>query len=220
MGGDVFKDHCTLQALGLQSPIGLVGLNIQHRCHTTGACRRLGHGNNEICHLHQLHQDLGHIIIEGDDQSRGQHAVFHLPGAVVDKPYHRQIHQRKGQRIQQRGDPSRSILLLHQVSRTALKRRDFVRLFAESPEDPDACQILPGGGSDPIQASLNTLVHGHGDEHDAKDHHAEHRDQPHKNQCRLCINGECHDHGAENNEGRPQQQPQRQVHTVLQLIDV
>ncbi len=47
-----------------------------------------GDSDDQVCHLDQLHQNLGHIIVEGNDQSLCQHAAstFSAPHAPAAPP--------------------------------------------------------------------------------------------------------------------------------------
>ena len=180
----------------------------------------LGHGDDQVRHLHQLHQNLGHVIIQRHHETLCQNTVVDLPRTGFDQDHHSQIHDHKGQRIHQIGDPAGLLLLTLQIGSIFLKGFCFRIFHGKGAQNTYTGQILTGGGSHLIEAGLHPLVHGHGDQHNAKHYNAQHRNHADKYQCRFKINGKCHNHGAKHHKGRPQQQPQRQVHTVLYLIDI
>ena len=100
------------------------------------------------------------------------------------------------------------------------KRGNFRLLLTEGPQDPNACQILPGGRGNAVQLSLDPAVHGHGDQHNAKHDQTQHRNHAGKYRRCLYIDGKGHDHGTKHHKGGPEQQPQCQIHTVLNLVDI
>ena len=67
---------------------------------------------------------------------------------------------------------------------------------------------------------LHLFVHRDRDEHDAEHHDREQRDRGDKDQRGADVDHERGDHCAEHDERRPQQQPDRQVHAGLHLIDI
>ena len=219
-GGHVLKFHLSLQIRSRAGAVFLTRLQIQHRRHPVPAGDSLGDGDDQVCHLDQLHQNLGHIIVEGNDQSLCQHAAFHLQRTHMHQQHHRQIDDHVGHRVHQGGNPSCGQLLAGHVLRFFLKGRNLRVLLAESPQHPNARQILPGRGGHAVKGRLHPPVHGHGDQHNAENDDAQHRNDPGEHQRRLKIDGKSHDHGAEHHEWRAQQQPQCQVHAVLHLIDV
>ena len=138
----------------------------------------------------------------------------------MDQQHHRQIHDHECNGIHQCGNTARTKLPSSQFLRTVRKILDLALLHAKRPQHTHTGKILAGSRSHLVQRCLHALVHGHGDQHDAKNDQAQHRNQSGKHKRRIKINGECHDHGAEYHEGRPKQQPQGQIHTVLHLIDI
>ena len=219
-GGHILKLHLSLQIRSRAGAVFLAGFQLQHGRHPVSAGDGLGDGDDQVCHLDQLHQNLGHIIVKCDNQALGQHAAFHLQRAHMHQQHHRQIDDHVGHGIHQGGNPSRGQLLAGHVLRFFLKGSNLRVLLAESPQYPNTRQILPGRGGHAVKGRLHPPVHGHGDQHNAKDDDAQHRNDPGEHQRRLKIDGKGHDHGAEHHKGRAQQQPQRQIHAVLHLIDV
>ena len=80
-GGHILEFHLSLQIRSRAGAVFLTRFQIQYRRHPVPAGDGLGDGDDQVCHLDQLHQNLGHIIVEGNDQALGQHAAFHLQRA-------------------------------------------------------------------------------------------------------------------------------------------
>ena len=86
----------------------LGGLQLQHISNPVTASHRLGHGNDQACHFDQLHEDLGHIVIQCHHLALGQNTGIHLQRTDPDQQHHRHIDHHIGHRIHQSGDPSGS----------------------------------------------------------------------------------------------------------------
>ena len=219
MSRNVPEFHSTPKGLSLAA-LPLIVFDGQHRADPVGTGGSLGHVDDQVRHFNELHQDLGHIVVKGDHQALGQDAVLDPDGPYVHQDDNGQVDDHVGHRVHEGGDPPRHQLTPGQGLGPRFKALDLAVLFAEGPEDPDTGEILPGGRGHLVQPALDLLILGHGNEHDAKDNDAQHRDHPHEDQRRLGINGKGHNHSAEDHKGRPEQQPQRQIHAALDLIDV
>ncbi len=82
----IFKGDGRLSLLGRgeggRCPfIGHGGLHIEDGVYPGKACQGTGEKNDQIGQLHQLCQDLGHVVDEGDDLSLGQVSCIHLAPA-------------------------------------------------------------------------------------------------------------------------------------------
>ena len=67
---------------------------------------------------------------------------------------------------------------------------------------------------------VDLFIQGHGDEHDPEYHQAQDWNGGDKPQSGFRVDGEGHDHRAEYDKGRTEQQPKRQIQTGLYLIHV
>ena len=219
-GGNILKLHVAGQLLRLFFPVLLVAFQPQNRGQPVAAGHGLGKRDDEVRHLDQFNQNLGHIVIEGNHKALRQDTVLDLDGAHLHQNHHRQIDDHIGHGVHKGRNPSGGELAGGQAIGLLFKAHYLGVLLAEGPKDPDTCQILPGGGGHAVQRGLHPLVHGHRDEHNTKDNEAQHGNHPGEHQRRLKINGKGHNHGAEYHKRRPQQQPQSQVYAVLHLIDV
>ena len=198
----------------------LTGGELQNRGNPLAAGHGLCQVDDQVRRLDQLHQDLRHIVIQGDYQALGQDTGIHLPGPQLHQQNHRQIHYHQCHRVQQCRDPRRTSLPCGKCAGFLAEALNLVLLLAERPQNTNAAEVLPGGRGHTIHVPLNTAVHRHGNQHDTKYDQAQHQNQPQENQSRLGINGKSHHHGTQHHKRRPQQQPQSQVHAVLQLVDI
>ena len=219
-GSHVPELHLAGEGAGGGASVFLIAFQIQHSGETVAAGNGLGQRDDQVCHFDQFHQDLRHIVIQGDHQALGEDAMLHLHRAHIHQNHHCQVDDHISHRVHQSGDAACGKLAGGEFLRLLFKALHLRVLLAEGTEHPDACQILPGGRGHAVQRSLDPLMHGHGDQHDAEHDQAQHGNDPGKHQCRLEINGEGHNHGAKHHEGRTQQQPQGQVDTVLHLVDI
>ena len=220
LGRHIPEFHLSLQAACIQSARLLVAFQLQNRRHPVGTGQGFGDGDNQVGHLDQLHQNLGHIVIQGNHQALGQDAVLNLNGPYPHQQHHCQVDDHVGQRIHQRRNPACGKLAGSEGFRLTAESVHLIRFLAESPQHPHAGQVLPGGGGHAVQRPLHPTVHGHGNQHQAEHNHAQHRNHAGEYQCSVKINGKGHEHGAEYHKRRAKQQPQCQVHTVLHLVHI
>ena len=89
--------------------------------------------------------------------------------------------------------------------------------LAKSPDHPDPGEVFPGGLEQPIQGFLDPFEQGDAAAHDPQHHNKEQRNRNGEHQGAGHIDEEGHDHGPEHNEGTPEQQPQGQVQSRLDL---
>ena len=101
-----------------------------------------------------------------------------------------------------------------------IKALFFGILKTESADNAHAREIFPCFGQHRVELLLHLSVHRDADEHDAEHHAAKQRDGRRKGQRAFGVDGKGHDHRAENDKGRAQQQTQRQIETGLYLIDI
>ena len=196
------------------------GLDLQHLLHPAAAGCRFGHVNDEVCHLNELHQNLGHIVIQGNHHTLGQKPLLHLQRSLVHQKNNTHIDYHKGNGVKKRRNPSGKNLDPVQLFCFLLEFPDLALLLIEGPEDPHAGEVLPGGRGHILQPGLHPSVQGHGHKHNSKDNHTQQRNHPGKHQSGLKINGKGHNHGTEHHKGRPEQQPQGQVHAILHLVNI
>ena len=194
--------------------------DFQDSIHTGGTGGRLGHVDNQVGHFDQLNQNLRHIVVQRNHKTLRQNPVVHLHSADFYQQHHSQIDNHEGHGVHQIGNSTSALLLRLKLRRLVFKRALLAGLHGKCPQNPHAGQVLPGRGGDPVQTALKPFVHGHGDCHNAEHNQTQDRDDPGKYHRRLSVDGKRHNHGAEHHKRRPQQQPQRQIHTVLYLIDV
>ena len=145
---------------------------------------------------------------------------MHPDGSHLHQQHHRQIDDHISHRVHQsRNTPGGQ--LPHRQALSSVLKAGYLRiLLAEGTKNPDAGKILPGSGGHRVQCSLNPLIHGHSDEHDAENDQTQHGNDTGKDQSRPKVDGKGHEHGTENHKGRPEQQTQGQVHAALHLVDI
>ena len=193
---------------------------VEHIRHAVGAGQRFGHGDDEVCQLDQLHQHLRHIVIQRDDRALRQKACVHAQRAGVDQGDDGGVDDNVGQGIHQRGDAPGEELDLRQRAVLAVEGVDLRLLNAEGADDARAAQVFAGRAEHVVHVLLHLPVLRDGHEDDRKDHCGQHRNDGGKDQRGLGVYREGHDHRAEHDEGRAQEQTQHHVDAVLKLIDV
>ena len=93
-------------------------------------------------------------------------------------------------------------------------------LEVEGPDDPGTLVVLPRLGQQFVDIALHRPEARHRDTHDEVDDDGQHRNRDREDEGRAGIHDEGHDGGAEDDEGRAQQQAQRHVHAGLDLVHV
>ena len=93
-------------------------------------------------------------------------------------------------------------------------------LHVERADHADTGQILPRRPEHAVQKQLDLAVFRHRDRHDPVDHQGQQRDRDDKDQRAFDIDRKRHDHRAEDDDGRAQEQAQGHVDPGLHLVDV
>ena len=114
----------------------------------------LGHGNDQIGQLDQLHQDLGHIVDQGDDCPLCQDTSLHLQSSPPQQGDQSAIDQHIGDRIHQGGNPSHKTLQPVQLLIFPAKSFYLFLFSSKSPDHPGSGQRFPGQQEDMIQSTL------------------------------------------------------------------
>ena len=215
---------------GLQSPVGSASgfclghpipvLNLKHSRHTVCTGKRLGDGNNQVRQLHQFHQNLRHVINDCHHFTLGQIPYVHLDGSDINQCNDSAVDNHISHRVHHRADFADKNLTVRQRLGKPPEASLLHLLLVESTNDADACQVLSSDPQHPVQIRLYLLVQRHGPHHDAENHHGQQRNRHYKHQRAFHINGKSHDHGAEYDNRRAQEQAQHQVHAGLDLVHV
>ena len=200
--------------------VGHAGGNVQQIGHTVGAGQRLGDGDDEVCHLHQLHQNLAHIVHQSHHLALGQAAQVHPHCAGVQQRDDGQVNNKGGNGVGQAGDAAHLLLQAVQGLHRSGKAAALRVLPAEGPDDPNAGEVFPGNAGHAVQLRLRLFIKRHGERHNAEHHQAQKRNGRRKDQRGLPVNGEGHHHGAKHHKGAAQQQAQGHIDAVLHLVHV
>ena len=188
--------------------------------YAVAAGRSLRQRDDQVRHLNQLDENLAHVIIQRDDLPLRQRAHLHAHRAGVNQHDHRRVDDHVGRRVHHRGDAADGKLHAGEKLKLALKLRALRVLLAEGANHANARQIFAGRRGYAVQLPLHAAIHRDGRQHDGKHDDAQHGDHARENQRAFRVDGERHDHRAEDDEGRTQQQAQAHVHAGLHLIDV
>ena len=147
---------------------GHTGLNLKHTLDTVGTGPSLRDCYNQIGQLHQLHQNLGHIVDQRYYLSLGDRPLIH-PDRTGIKEYDRShIDNDIGDRIGQRGYFAHKQLHMRQGIVFLLKALYLFLLFIEGPDHSGSRKILSGGAQHTVQPRLYLLIQRHRPHHDAK----------------------------------------------------
>ena len=196
------------------------GFFIKNAIDTVQAGIGLGNLYAKVRQLDELHQDLVHVVHQCHHLALGQDTGIHQLTAGQHQCHHTQVDDDICHGIQQCGNAAHTHLHFGQQVIFRLELFLFRRLTVEGTHHPDTQQVFPGRLHYPVQLLLHIPVHGHGGQHDAEYHHSQQRNRNTEYQGCLHINGEGHDHGAEDNEGRPHKKTKCQIHAALDLVDV
>ena len=196
------------------------GLQLQDAFHPGGAGHGLGHGNDQVGQLDQLHQDLVQIVDQSDHLAGLKRTFVDLHSAAFQQNDQRRIDQNKGQRIHQRGQTSDSKLHPGQFVVVAFVDGGLFFLHAEGAKHANASHVFPGVQQHLVQLALHFLVSGKSQSGNAHHRQRQKRKQRQKNQSGAGVNGKGHDGRAKDHEGGTQQQTQHHVHARLHLIHV
>ncbi len=194
--------------------------DLKYACHPVCAGQGFGDGDDQIGQLHQFHQDLGHIVDDGNHFPLCQVPHIYLDGTDVDQCHNGTVHNHICHRVHHGTDLPHEGLAMGQCLVVCAKTLFLLCLPVEGPDHPDTCQVLPGNPQNLIQPCLYLLVQGHGPEHDAEDHQRQQGNGHHEDQGALPVNGKGHDHSPEHNDGGAQEQTQHHIHTGLYLVDI
>ena len=218
--GNVLKGKADRAVRHRGFAVFLRGLLKQDVVHAPGAGAGLGQRDDQVCQLDQFHQDLGHVVVQGDQLSLGQCAAVHLPGAGADEENDAGVQYKEGQGIQ-RGcqppgeqlDPGQRLIQLREAF-------GLVLFLHKGADHPHAGQVFAGGAGDAVKVFPHLLLQGHRPQDDAEDDQEQDDDHGGEDQRTPGVNGECHDQRAENHKGGAQQQAQPEVDTRLHLVDI
>ncbi len=199
---------------------GLARGHFQHALDAVAAGHGLGDVDDQVGQLDQLHQNLGHVVIQRHHRALGDHARLHAEGAGVDQGQDGQVDDHIGDGVHQGRDAAHVLLRGGEFLIFAGKIRRLLRFLAEGANHANARQVFAGNAQHLIQQLLHLFVQRHADEHDAKHHHRQHRNGRGKPQRRAAVHGESHEHRAKHHKGRAQQQAQRQVQARLHLVHI
>ena len=196
------------------------GPGVQHSLHPAGAGPGLADLDDEIGQLDQLHQDLVHIVDQGDQVSLGHAPRVNLDGAGVQQGHDGQVDEHIGQGVGQGRQVAHLQLQAGELVVGLLKAPGLAGLLAKGAHHPHAGQVFPGQAQHPVQPALHLAVEGGRHRHDAEHHHRQRRDGDHEDHRRPGVDGKGADHGAHHHKGAAQKQPQEHVQPALHQVDV
>ena len=125
-----------------------------------------------------------------------------------------------GQRVQQRGDAADKSLHVRKIGVFLRKRIRLPVLQTEGTDDADAVEIFARRAEDAVELFLHPAIERDAGKHDRKHDGKQCRDRHDEDERGLRIDSEGHDHRAEHDKRRAQQEPQREIQAILHLIHV
>ena len=196
------------------------GMRVQNFVHAHAAGQGAGHRDDQVRQAQQVGQDLGHIVDKRDDLTLGQGTVIDLVAAAQQQGNDGQVDDQVGQGIHQRRDAACHRLDAAQVVVSLHKGSQFICLAGEGPHHTGAHIVFTGQQGDLIQTILGLVVDGHRGAHDEINNQRNNNRCCNKQQGQPRADGVRHDQRTDHDERAAQQQAQRQVDTVLHLVDV
>ena len=198
----------------------LTGFGVQHIGDPLGTGGGLGQVDDHVGHLHQLHQNLGHVVIQRHKCPLGDDSGFYPESTGVNQDDDGKIDNDVGDGVHQSGDPAHIPLQGGETFIPLVKGFPGGFFHPESPDKAGTGETFPGGAQNLVQPGLYLFVQRHGNEHDTEYNDTQYRDGYGENQGGGHINGKRHHHGPEHHERRAKQQAQGQIHPGLHLIHV
>ena len=116
------------------------------------ACHGFVQRDNQIGKLDQLHQDLRHIIIEGNQLSLRQDTGGNVEGAATDQKNDGKVDDDVSKRIHQRRDPSGKELNGGKTAVQTVEIGHFLFFFVESTDDTGAVVVATHFSEHPVKA--------------------------------------------------------------------
>ena len=196
------------------------GFYLKHTLDPVRAGQCLGDRDDQVRQLHQLDQDLGHIVDQRHHLTLGDGPLVHPHRSRIEQHHCSYIDNDISDRIGQRGDLAHKQLHMCQCAVLLLKCLYLFLFLVERPDDPGACKILSGGAQHTVQPCLHFLKQRHCPHHNAEYHNGKRRDRHHENKGCLHIYGKRHHHSTEHDKGRTQEQAQYHVHAALYLVHI
>ena len=90
----------------------------------------------------------------------------------------------------------------------------------EGTDDADAVEIFARRAEDAVELFLHPAIERDAGKHDREHDGKQRRDRHDEDERGLRIDSEGHDHRAEHDKRRVQQEPQREIQAILHLIHV
>ena len=213
-------DLAEARRVGCRRAVAHLRLDREHGLDAPRARERARDGEDEVCELDELDENLRQVIIERDELPLRQVPALHAQRAAAHEQDDGDVHDHIRQRVQQRRNAPDERLRAIQPLRVAGERGDLPVLLQKRAQHTHAREIFAHAVGHAVQPLLHAAV-----ERDAGEHHAEHhgkqrRDRTHKNKRQPRVHRKRHDHRAEHHERRAQQQPQREVEPRLHLIHI
>ena len=175
---------------------------------------------DQISKLDEFHQNLRHVVIERDDLPLRERAGVDAHRAGAQDGDDGEVDDHVGQRVQQRGDAADESLHVRKIGVFLRKRIRLPVLQTEGTDDADAVEIFARRAEDAVELFLHPAIERDAGKHDREHNGKQRRDRHDEDERGLRIDGEGHDHRAEHDERRAQQEPQREIQAILHLIHV
>ena len=86
------------------------GRNLENILYPVSTGKGFGHGDDQICQLHKLHQDLGHIVDKSHHLPLGEDTRFYLQGACIDQDDQSAVDHHISKRVHKGGDSTGHLL--------------------------------------------------------------------------------------------------------------
>ena len=198
----------------------LLIFNLKHTGDTIRAGERLRDRDDQVCQLHKLHQNLGHVVDDGNDLTLRQVADINLNRPDVDQRNDCPVDDDIGHRIHDRTDLSYKDLTVRQRLCVPLELPCFLLFLMEGTDDTHTGQIFSCHAKHTVELRLYLLVQRHRPYHDAEHNDGKKRNRHYKDQRALHIDRKRHDHRAKDNDRGTEKESEHHIHTRLHLIDV
>ena len=195
-------------------------LYLKHTCNPVGTGKCFCDSNDQVRQFYQFHQNLRHVVNNGDDLTLRQIAQIYLDGSAIDQGNDCAVYHNIGHRIHDSADFAHKGLTVRQGFRIITEALLFLLFLMKGTNHTHTGEILSGDAQYLIQIRLYLFIQRHGPHHDAKDYHCQQRNRHHKNHRTFDINGKCHNHGTKYDNGGSEEQSQYHINPGLYLIDV
>ena len=180
----------------------------------------LGDGGDEPGELEELDEGLADVARQGHDLALREVADVHLQAADPQKRDEAEVHDAVGEGVHEHAEVAGLELKVAHGARDLVEAGDLGVLLAEGAQHAGAGEVLGGLELDVVEGVLGLAVALGRDPHKEEDEPNGHDGRRGEDRAFPAVDEQRRDHGADDDEGRAQDQAEKEVQAVLHLLGV